>query len=92
MRVSCVLGTDVFQKQRDKYLWGHPSGAVFNSPNRFFPHFYYLMTGGTTQCPCDLCTHNTKGMLTFKTESAGGEGDISPFPPFVTQNYLLIGS
>ncbi|KAL2003330.1 hypothetical protein VTN02DRAFT_4240 [Thermoascus thermophilus] len=60
---------------RDKYLWGHPSGAVFNSPNRFFPHFYYLMTGGTTQCPCDLCTNQTKKMLSFKAkEGAGAHG------------------
>ncbi|PGH32392.1 hypothetical protein GX50_04817 [[Emmonsia] crescens] len=40
---------------RDKYLYGHPSGHYFNSPNRFWPHFYYLMTHGAAPCRCDLC-------------------------------------
>ncbi|KAA8642326.1 uncharacterized protein ATNIH1004_011270 [Aspergillus tanneri] len=40
---------------RDKFLWGHPVGQYFFSPIQFFPHFYYLMTGGTTPCPCALC-------------------------------------
>ncbi|CRG90341.1 Cryptic loci regulator 2 [Talaromyces islandicus] len=25
----------------DKFVYGHPSGACFNSPNQFFPHFYW---------------------------------------------------
>ncbi|KAG5289455.1 hypothetical protein I7I48_08782 [Histoplasma ohiense] len=40
---------------RDKYLYGHPSGYYFNSPNRFWPHFCHLMTRGTVPCRCDLC-------------------------------------
>ncbi|OAS99848.1 hypothetical protein, variant [Blastomyces dermatitidis ER-3] len=40
---------------RDKYLYGHPSGYYYNSPNRFWPHFYYLMTHGATPCGCDIC-------------------------------------
>ncbi|KAL4785337.1 ABC transporter transmembrane region 2-domain-containing protein [Aspergillus varians] len=40
---------------RDKFLWGHPVGQYFSSTKTFFPHFIYLMTGGTTKCPCELC-------------------------------------
>ncbi|KAL4942414.1 transcription-silencing protein Clr2-domain-containing protein [Aspergillus oleicola] len=40
---------------RDRFLWGHPIGQYFSSTIVFFPHFYYLMTGGTTKCPCQLC-------------------------------------
>ncbi|KAJ9348937.1 hypothetical protein DTO282F9_1349 [Paecilomyces variotii] len=45
---------------RDKYLWGHPSGAYFNSPNRFFPHFYWFITGKQGDCGCDLCINQRK--------------------------------
>ncbi|KAL3463368.1 transcription-silencing protein Clr2-domain-containing protein [Aspergillus heterothallicus] len=40
---------------RDRFLYGHPVGQYFSSIKVFFPHFYYLMTGGTTKCPCELC-------------------------------------
>ncbi|KAL4911975.1 transcription-silencing protein Clr2-domain-containing protein [Aspergillus aurantiobrunneus] len=40
---------------RDKFLWGHPVGQYFSSTITFFPHFYYLMTGGTVKCSCVLC-------------------------------------
>ncbi|KAL1952645.1 hypothetical protein VTO42DRAFT_4573 [Malbranchea cinnamomea] len=40
---------------RDKFLYGHPSGAYFDSPNRFWPHFYYLVTGRKSPCECLLC-------------------------------------
>ncbi|KAL4907321.1 hypothetical protein BDW74DRAFT_148951 [Aspergillus multicolor] len=40
---------------RDKFLWGHPSGSYFTSSIVFFPHFDYLMSGGTTKCACELC-------------------------------------
>ncbi|PGH14204.1 hypothetical protein AJ79_03177 [Helicocarpus griseus UAMH5409] len=40
---------------RDKYLYGHPSGYYYNSPNRFWSHFYFLMTHGASSCRCDLC-------------------------------------
>ncbi|KAF2258440.1 hypothetical protein CC78DRAFT_421564, partial [Lojkania enalia] len=43
-------------KQVDKYLYGHPSGKYFDSPNRFYPHFKHLMsTGGGIGCPCTVC-------------------------------------
>ncbi|KAL4869158.1 hypothetical protein BDV12DRAFT_185383 [Aspergillus spectabilis] len=40
---------------RDRFLYGHPVGQYFSSTITFFPHFYYLMTGGTNKCSCDLC-------------------------------------
>ncbi|RDW70634.1 uncharacterized protein DSM5745_08145 [Aspergillus mulundensis] len=40
---------------RDKFLWGHPVGNYFTSSIMFFPHFDYLMSGGTTKCACELC-------------------------------------
>lgn len=41
----------------DKYLFGHPSHKKFDSPNRFFPHFEYLMQNGGNSigCPCTVC-------------------------------------
>ncbi|GBF62389.1 hypothetical protein TMEN_4929 [Trichophyton mentagrophytes] len=39
----------------DKFLWGHPSGKYFFSPNRFWPHFLYLMNGGSEPCECEHC-------------------------------------
>ncbi|KAL2821392.1 transcription-silencing protein Clr2-domain-containing protein [Aspergillus cavernicola] len=40
---------------RDRFLFGHPVGQYFSSTKHFFPHFYYLMTGGAGKCPCGLC-------------------------------------
>ncbi|KAL3496616.1 transcription-silencing protein Clr2-domain-containing protein [Aspergillus germanicus] len=40
---------------RDRFLYGHPIGQYFSSIKVFFPHFYYLMTGATRRCPCELC-------------------------------------
>ncbi|EFR04418.1 hypothetical protein MGYG_07425 [Nannizzia gypsea CBS 118893] len=39
----------------DKFLWGHPSGKYYFSPNRFWPHFIYLMNGGSEPCECEHC-------------------------------------
>lgn len=48
-------------KHYDKYLYGHPSHKVFDSPNRFYPHFEYLMKNGGSNigCPCTVCNGNT---------------------------------
>ncbi|PGH12921.1 hypothetical protein AJ80_06526 [Polytolypa hystricis UAMH7299] len=46
------LNPDIY----DKFLYGHPSRLYFNSPNRFWPHFLFLMSHGSTPCRCDLCT------------------------------------
>ncbi|OAL54023.1 hypothetical protein IQ07DRAFT_584608 [Pyrenochaeta sp. DS3sAY3a] len=42
---------------KDKYLYGHPDLKMFDSPNRFFPHFRYLMdnAGDSMGCPCTVC-------------------------------------
>ena len=48
-------------KHVDKWLYGHPGHKVFDSPNRFFPHFKYIMEnqGDSLGCPCTVC--NAKG-------------------------------
>ncbi|KAH7138680.1 hypothetical protein B0J11DRAFT_22481 [Dendryphion nanum] len=65
---SLPPGYALFQKQRlntpahmDKWLYGHPSHKVFDSPNRFFPHFKHLMNynGNSIGCPCTVC--NARG-------------------------------
>jgi hypothetical protein len=61
-------GYALFQKPRaskpsttDKWLYGHPDHKPFDSPNRFFPHFQYIMEndGSSIGCPCTVC--NAKG-------------------------------
>jgi hypothetical protein len=51
----------------DKYLYGHPGHQLFDSPNRFFPHFKYLMenAGNGIGCPCTVCS---------------GKGGVLPLP------------
>ncbi|KAJ4988876.1 hypothetical protein SVAN01_05683 [Stagonosporopsis vannaccii] len=50
-------------KHLDKYLYGHPSKKVFDSPNRFFPHFQYLMDNGDSiGCLCTVCS-GSSGVL-----------------------------
>ncbi|KAJ3087305.1 hypothetical protein HK102_011390 [Quaeritorhiza haematococci] len=42
--------------RRDHYLYGHPSGQRFRSPNEFRPHLRYLCEGNReAKCGCDLC-------------------------------------
>ncbi|KAI9806478.1 MAG: hypothetical protein M1833_003665 [Piccolia ochrophora] len=43
---------------RDKYLFGHPRGKVFDSPAKFYPHFKYLMEDDeptASDCACQGC-------------------------------------
>ncbi|KAH6642944.1 hypothetical protein C7974DRAFT_113002 [Boeremia exigua] len=50
-------------KHLDRYLYGHPSHRTFDSPNRFFPHFQYLMENGDSiGCPCTVCS-GSSGVL-----------------------------
>ncbi|KAJ4375486.1 hypothetical protein N0V86_007017 [Didymella sp. IMI 355093] len=59
---SLPTGYTLWQRPRpkdpkvlDKYLYGHPEGKVFDSPNRFYPHFQHLMDyGDSIGCPCTL--------------------------------------
>ncbi|KAI4289661.1 MAG: hypothetical protein L6R35_001066 [Caloplaca aegaea] len=47
---------DGLRKQVDRYLCGHPSHKCFDSPNRFYPHWKFLLNYGSGQaCNCDLC-------------------------------------
>ncbi|KAF1356037.1 hypothetical protein EJ07DRAFT_130450 [Lizonia empirigonia] len=51
-------------KTFDKYLYGHPGHKAFDSPNRFYPHFQYLMDNGGNSicCPCTVCS-GSSGVL-----------------------------
>jgi hypothetical protein len=71
----------------DKYLYGHPGHQIFDSPNRFFPHFKYLMenAGDSIGCPCTVCSgkggilpspHATYGIK--KGNQNGGSGTSTP--------------
>lgn len=46
--------------QRDKFLYGHISGRYFDSPNRFWPHFFYLATGRESPCQCTVCKDHAR--------------------------------
>jgi hypothetical protein len=70
-------GYALYQKPRtgqpshiDKWLYGHPSRKAFDSPNRFFPHFQYLMEndGNSIGCPCTVC--NPKGGVLPRSEGS----------------------
>jgi hypothetical protein len=54
----------------DKFLFGHPSHKPFDSPNRFFPHFEYVMDneGSSIGCPCTVC--NPKGGVLPRSEGS----------------------
>jgi hypothetical protein len=55
----------------DKYLYGHPSRKPFDSPNRFYPHFEYLMNnaGDSMGCPCTVCVGDS-GVLPKSSSNA----------------------
>ncbi|KAL8638421.1 MAG: hypothetical protein Q9226_008995, partial [Calogaya cf. arnoldii] len=57
-------------KHIDRWLFGHPEGKRFDSPNRFYPHFKYLMQHDSGEpCKCDLC--GTKGGKPGAKKSVG---------------------
>ncbi|KAJ3083505.1 hypothetical protein HDU99_008998 [Rhizoclosmatium hyalinum] len=47
--------TRTVTKNWDCYLFGHPSGYRFRSPNEFAPHFLFLMSDRTIRCFCKGC-------------------------------------
>jgi hypothetical protein len=62
---SLPTGYTLWQRPRgsnsqhiDKYLYGHPNQKPFDSPNRFYPHFQYIMDNGGSSigCPCTVCS------------------------------------
>jgi hypothetical protein len=70
--LECLpVGYTLWQRPRgsnsqhtDKYLYGHPRVKHFDSPNRFYPHFEYLManSGSNIGCPCTVCS-GSSGVL-----------------------------
>ncbi|KAL8672016.1 MAG: hypothetical protein Q9168_003521, partial [Polycauliona sp. 1 TL-2023] len=52
-----VLAEKWMREEVDRWLYGHPDKkGRFDSPNRFYPHFKYLMQHGNGEsCKCDLC-------------------------------------
>ncbi|CAN9400339.1 unnamed protein product [Alternaria alternata] len=55
----------------DRYLYGHPGKKPFDSPNRFFPHFEYMMEndGIGMGCPCKVCS-GSAGVLPGATPNS----------------------
>jgi hypothetical protein len=75
---SLPTGYTMWQRPRpsnpshiDKYLYGHPSHKYFDSPNRFYPHFEYLMdnNGNSIGCPCKVCA-GSAGILPGSSSTA----------------------
>ncbi|KAL9582275.1 MAG: hypothetical protein Q9212_003384, partial [Teloschistes hypoglaucus] len=71
-------GYEVWERPRinnpnhsDKWLYGHPNHKTFDSPNRFYPHFFFLMHNGHQDCTCDKClNHKTKIRDTMSVQKA----------------------
>lgn len=62
----------------DKYLYGHPGHKPFDSPNRFYPHFQYLMENNRSSigCPCTLCA-GSAGILPPRSSSGSAKANSS---------------
>lgn len=83
---SLPTGYTMWQRPRpgkpshvDKYLYGHPSHKVFDSPNRFYPHFQYLMDnkGRSIGCLCTVCA-GSAGVLPGSSSSSVRSGSSNP--------------
>ncbi|KAJ3031057.1 UNVERIFIED_CONTAM: hypothetical protein HDU68_006645 [Siphonaria sp. JEL0065] len=61
----------------DKYLYGHPSGSRFRSPNEFMPHLEWLKNNQTHPCTCKLCKPEKRSSGAVKRESQNQQ----PSPP-----------
>ena len=79
-------------KVLDKYLYGHPNGKVFDSPNRFFPHFQHLMDndGDSIGCLCTVCSGSSgvlpKGSNSSKGRSSNGNASNASSRPSSSQS------
>ena len=69
----------------DRYLFGHPSHRVFESPNRFYPHFRYLMRRDNYHevCSCHLCQKTKKAQT--RQSSVKKAGGIRARPPLAAR-------
>lgn len=65
-------------KVLDKYLFGHPNGRTFDSPNRYYPHFEHLMenAGNSIGCACTVC-QGSGGVLPKTSTKPSGRAPTS---------------
>ncbi|KAI8933750.1 hypothetical protein NX059_009464 [Plenodomus lindquistii] len=81
---SLPAGYTMWQRPRpgkshvDSYLYGHPDGKKFDSPNRFYPHFEHLMNnaGSNMGCPCTPCA-GSAGLLPKNTANTSRKATSS---------------
>lgn len=73
----------------DSYLYGHPNRRPFDSPNRFYPHFEYMMdnAGNTMGCPCTVCC-GASGILP-RTNSTGSAARTRPASAVSSPHFSL---
>ncbi|KAI9705912.1 MAG: hypothetical protein M1836_005318 [Candelina mexicana] len=81
-------------KHEDKYLYGHPSHRIFDSPAKFYPHFKWMMEhdGSDDVCNCTVCANaKTKGTAGTSAKGRGrpkavarGPVDLEGTPDVVT--------
>ncbi|KAL9125507.1 MAG: hypothetical protein Q9217_005294 [Psora testacea] len=50
----------LFMTSIDRFLFGHPSGYLFRSPNEFAPHAIWLTTAKEGYCTCIGCRKHSK--------------------------------
>ncbi|KAF2729410.1 hypothetical protein EJ04DRAFT_73481 [Polyplosphaeria fusca] len=80
-------GYQLYQRTRikgpqhiDKHLFGHPLHKIFDSPNRFWPHFEFLMNnaGDAMGCPCTVCNAAGAKALPMGSTSSSKKAKKSP--------------
>lgn len=68
-------------KHIDRYLYGHPGNKFFDSPNRFYPHFEYLMNNGNNiGCNCTLCAGSSGILPNSRSSSSRASSTLSSGP------------
>lgn len=78
-------GYALFQRRRtkdpthiDRWLYGHSSKKVFDSPNTFYPHWKFLLNFGSGEsCKCKLCDPK---QIKRKPRRPASKGHSSPSP------------
>ena len=64
--------------RQDNYLYGHPGGRRFRSPNQFLPHLLWLVKGvEDADCPCEICSGVDRKERREK-KAANTEDDAEP--------------
>jgi hypothetical protein len=57
------------------YLYGHPSGRRFISPEQFWPHLLWLLGSGGTKCQCEICSWQVRKSRKEKKREKSGNTD-----------------